>query len=159
MGNTNKKIQAKLTKGLLDLIVLQFLKSQPMHGYQIITTIRKSFGIYFGPSTIYPLLATLEKKGFVNSEWNIKNEKPRKVYKLTKLHIQKDNFNQEPTIETSKHSALNHDNQKADLPKKLIRLTSRVYKSYLKAMHVHSPECIVKSSSFFRCYTHYAEQQ
>ncbi|MCJ7560603.1 PadR family transcriptional regulator, partial [Candidatus Bathyarchaeota archaeon] len=44
---------------------------------------RKSFGVYFGPSTIYPLLGTLEKKGFVNSEWNMNNERPRKVYKLT----------------------------------------------------------------------------
>lgn len=70
-------------KGLLDLIVLQFLSTQPMHGYQVITKIRKSFGVYFGPSTIYPLLATLEKKGFVNSEWNMNNERPRKVYKLT----------------------------------------------------------------------------
>jgi DNA-binding PadR family transcriptional regulator len=54
-----------------------------MHGYQIITKIRKSFGVYFGPSTIYPLLSTLEKKGFVNSEWNMNNERPRKIYKLT----------------------------------------------------------------------------
>jgi DNA-binding PadR family transcriptional regulator len=82
MVNPKKEVQAKLMKGLLDLIVLQFL-GQPMHGYQIITKIRKSFGVYFGPSTIYPLLATLEKKGFVNSEWNMKNERPRKVYKLT----------------------------------------------------------------------------
>jgi DNA-binding PadR family transcriptional regulator len=80
MGNIQKEVQAKLAKGLLDLIILQYLNSQPMHGYQIITKIRKSFGVYFGPSTIYPLLATLEKKGFVNSEWN---ERPRKVYKLT----------------------------------------------------------------------------
>ncbi len=83
MGNTQKEVQAKLAKGLLDLIILQFLNSQPMHGYQVITKIRKTFGVYFGPSTIYPLLATLEKKGFVNSEWNMKNERPRKVYKLT----------------------------------------------------------------------------
>jgi PadR family transcriptional regulator PadR len=83
MGNIQKEVQAKLAKGLLDLIVLQFLSSQPMHGYQIITKIRKSFGVYFGPSTIYPLLATLEKKGFVNSEWNMSNERPRKIYKLT----------------------------------------------------------------------------
>jgi PadR family transcriptional regulator PadR len=83
MGNIQKEVQAKLAKGLLDLIVLQFLNNQPMHGYQIITKIRKSFGVYFGPSTIYPLLATLEKKGFVNSEWNMKTERPRKVYKLT----------------------------------------------------------------------------
>ncbi|MBT0159496.1 PadR family transcriptional regulator [Candidatus Bathyarchaeota archaeon A05DMB-2] len=83
MVNSQKEVQVKLMKGLLDLIVLQFLSTQPMHGYQVITKIRKSFGVYFGPSTIYPLLATLEKKGFVNSEWNMNNERPRKVYKLT----------------------------------------------------------------------------
>ncbi len=83
MVNPQKEVQVKLMKGLLDLIILQFLSSQPMHGYQVITKIRKTFGVYFGPSTIYPLLATLEKKGFVNSEWNMKNERPRKVYKLT----------------------------------------------------------------------------
>ena len=83
MGNIQKEVQAKLAKGLLDLIVLQFLSSQPMHGYQIITKIRKSFGVYFGPSTIYPLLATLEKKGYVNSQWNMQTERPRKIYKLT----------------------------------------------------------------------------
>lgn len=83
MGNIQKEVQAKLAKGLLDLIVLQFLDTQPMHGYQIITKIRKSFGVYFGPSTIYPLLATLEKNGYVNSEWNMTTERPRKIYKLT----------------------------------------------------------------------------
>jgi len=83
MVNNQKEVQVKLMKGLLDLIVLQFLSTQPMHGYQIIIKIRKSFGVYFGPSTIYPLLGALEKKGFVNSEWNMASERPRKVYKLT----------------------------------------------------------------------------
>ena len=83
MGNIQKEVQAKLAKGLLDMIILQFLNSQPMHGYQVITKIRKTFGVYFGPSTIYPLLATLEKKGFVNSQWNMNNERPRKIYNLT----------------------------------------------------------------------------
>ena len=81
--NNSKEVQAKLMKGLLDLIILQFLNGQPMHGYQIITKIRKNFGVYFGPSTIYPLLGTLEKKKYVKSEWNMSNERPRKVYKLT----------------------------------------------------------------------------
>jgi DNA-binding PadR family transcriptional regulator len=83
MTNPQKEVQVKLMKGLLDLIVLQFLNSQPMHGYQIITKIRKSFGVYFGPSTIYPLLASLEKKGYVSSQWNMKTERPRKIYELT----------------------------------------------------------------------------
>jgi len=81
--NNSKEVQAKLMKGLLDLIILQFLNGQPMHGYQIITKIRKNFGVYFGPSTIYPLLGMLEKKKYVKSEWNMGNERPRKVYKLT----------------------------------------------------------------------------
>jgi DNA-binding PadR family transcriptional regulator len=54
-----------------------------MHGYQVISKIRKSFGVYFGPSTVYPLLSSLEKKGYVSSDWNMESERPRKVYKLT----------------------------------------------------------------------------
>ncbi|MEM2518192.1 MAG: PadR family transcriptional regulator [Candidatus Bathyarchaeia archaeon] len=81
--NNTKEVQVKLMKGLLDLIVLQFLSSQPMHGYQIITKIRKTFGVYFGPSTIYPLLNALERSGYVKSEWDMSNERPRKVYRLT----------------------------------------------------------------------------
>lgn len=83
MVNNSKDVQVKLMKGLLDLIILQFLNGQPMHGYQVITKIRKTFGVYFGPSTIYPLLGMLEKKGFVQSEWNMNSERPRKIYKLT----------------------------------------------------------------------------
>ncbi len=78
-----KEVSTKLMKGLLDLIILQFLSIQPMHGYQVITKIRKSFGVYFGPSTVYPLLNSLEKKGFVKSEWNMSFERPRKIYSLT----------------------------------------------------------------------------
>ena len=81
--NFQKEVSTKLTKGLLDLIILQFVSTQPMHGYQIITKIRKNFGVYFGPSTVYPLLNTLEKKGLVKSEWNMNTERPRKVYSLT----------------------------------------------------------------------------
>lgn len=83
MVKNQKEVQVKLMKGLLDLIILQFLNNEPMHGYQIITKIRKSFGVYFGPSTIYPLLGTLEEKGYLNSKWNMDSQRPRKVYQLT----------------------------------------------------------------------------
>jgi PadR family transcriptional regulator, regulatory protein PadR len=83
MVNPQKEVQTKLTKGLLDLIILEFLDTEPMHGYQIITKIRRTFGVYFGPSTIYPLLNSLEKKKYVRSNWNMDTERPRKVYQLT----------------------------------------------------------------------------
>jgi DNA-binding PadR family transcriptional regulator len=70
-------------RGLLDLVVLQFLRAKPMHGYKIITSIRKNFGVYFGPSTIYPLLNELEEKGYLESQWDLEAERPRKVYALT----------------------------------------------------------------------------
>ncbi len=82
-ASAQKEVSTKLTKGLLDMIILQFLNNEPMHGYQIISKIRKNFGIYFGPSTIYPLLGTLEKKGYVDSHWNMNFDRPRKVYSLT----------------------------------------------------------------------------
>jgi DNA-binding PadR family transcriptional regulator len=82
-NNYQKEIQTKLTKGLLDMIILQYLNQESMHGYQLITKIRKGFGVYLGPSTVYPLLGTLEKKGYVKSAWNMDTERPRKVYQLT----------------------------------------------------------------------------
>jgi PadR family transcriptional regulator len=82
-ANSQKEVSTKLMKGMLDLIILQFLSTESMHGYQVITKIRKSFGVYFGPSTIYPLLGTLEKKGYVDSHWNMNSERPRKVYSIT----------------------------------------------------------------------------
>ncbi len=77
------KVQIKHMRGLLDLVILQFLKVKPMHGYSIITGIRRNFGVYFGPSTIYPLLGVMEQKGYIKSEWDLKNDRPKKVYSIT----------------------------------------------------------------------------
>ncbi len=83
MRDKLREVEMKLMRGLLDLVILQFLKTKPMHGYNIITSIRKNFGVYFGPSTIYPLLGVLEKRGYIKSQWNLKCERPKKVYSLT----------------------------------------------------------------------------
>ncbi|UCE15578.1 MAG: PadR family transcriptional regulator [Candidatus Bathyarchaeota archaeon] len=83
MGPKSREIQMKLMRGLLDFVILNFVRNQPMHGYQIISSLRKHFGVYFGPSTIYPLLALLEEKGYLKSQWDLKNDRPRKVYNLT----------------------------------------------------------------------------
>jgi len=94
-ASSQKEVSTKLMKGLLDMIILQFLQNEPMHGYEVITKIRKNFGVYFGPSTIYPLLGTLEKKGYVSSIWNMDCERPRKIYSLTKDGQSMLNFTEE----------------------------------------------------------------
>jgi DNA-binding PadR family transcriptional regulator len=83
LGNGLRDVEAKLMKGLLDLVILNYLRVSSMHGYQIISSIRKNFGVYFGPSTVYPLLNTLETKGYIKSQWDLGNDRPRKVYSLT----------------------------------------------------------------------------
>jgi len=83
-NNYQKEVETKLTRGLLDMIILQYLVNESMHGYQIITKIRKNFGVYFGASTVYPILGLMEKKGYVKSAWNRDAERPIKVYNITK---------------------------------------------------------------------------
>ena len=80
---TMKKAETKLVRGLLDLVVLGLLKENSIHGYGVITSIRRNFGVYFGPSTVYPLLGDLETKGYIKSEWDLTHDRPRKVYSLT----------------------------------------------------------------------------
>ena len=81
--NAHQNIQKNLTKNLLDIITLELLETRPMHGYEIMVTIRKNYGINFGPSTIYPILTTLEKKQYLKCTWNMTGERPRKIYELT----------------------------------------------------------------------------
>lgn len=82
-GFTMKKVDQGLTRGMMDLVVLGLLRTKSMHGYGIIQSIRKNFGVYFGPSTVYPFLKDLEKKGQIKSQWDMNHERPRKVYSIT----------------------------------------------------------------------------
>ena len=78
-----REVQIKLVRGLLDVVVMEFLKTRPMHGYQVITNLRKQFGVYFGPSTVYPLLSAMEEQGYIKSRWDLEHDRPRKVYEIT----------------------------------------------------------------------------
>lgn len=83
MNPTNREIEAKLTRSLLELIILQLLENKPMYGFEMMKKIRKSFGISLRPSAIYPLLSAFEKKNYIKSEWLIKMKRPRKMFTLT----------------------------------------------------------------------------
>jgi DNA-binding PadR family transcriptional regulator len=82
---SNQEVLVKTLKGMLDIIILKMLNDKPMHGYAFISIIRKRFGVYFGPSTIYPLLAGLAREGYVVCEWKTVGEygRPIKVYTIT----------------------------------------------------------------------------
>ncbi len=83
MSLAHKNVQTKLTKGLLDLIILQLLGTHSMHGYELMVKIHKFYGVKFGASTIYPVLSSMEKKKFIEFSWNMNGDRPKKVYALT----------------------------------------------------------------------------
>jgi PadR family transcriptional regulator PadR len=73
----------KVLKGMLDFLLVTLINGQPMHGYHAIVRFRGMFGIYFGASTIYPMLAELERLGYIVSKWDLNNGRPKKVYSIT----------------------------------------------------------------------------
>ena len=69
--------------GLLPKIALEEISNAPIHGYAFITLVRKKYHVYFGPSTVFPMLNKLQKDGLVASTWDLSNCRPRKIYHLT----------------------------------------------------------------------------
>jgi len=74
------QFRENLVKALLPHIVLS---NAPIHGYALIRHIRKAYGVYLGASTIYPILADLEKNGLLQSQWRTDTERPHKTYTPT----------------------------------------------------------------------------
>ncbi len=109
---TGKKIQEQLTKNLLPPIILDLLENHPMHGYELMLTIRKTYGVNLGASSMYPTLTNLENRNLVTSEWDMGNCHPKKVYKLTQEGQNELNYSKRSLIQICK--ALDRDNKKID---------------------------------------------
>lgn len=80
----------EMLKGTTDIILLNLLKREPMYGYGIIQALSiKSKGLFdFKEGTLYPILHSLEKKGYIQSYWEQKpGERKRKYYQITKNGI------------------------------------------------------------------------
>jgi transcriptional regulator len=63
--------KAELLKGTLDMLILQTLTLQPMHGYAVAQHIgRLSEDVLsVEQGSLYPALERLQKKGWVTSKW------------------------------------------------------------------------------------------
>jgi len=82
------EIKRRFARGFLDMLVLTIIRIRPMWGYKIIGEIEKDFGIKVGYGTMYPLLSSLEKRGFIRSRLELKNKRKRKVYEITAKGIE-----------------------------------------------------------------------
>jgi PadR family transcriptional regulator PadR len=82
-----KRIVQRITRNFLDILVLRLIQTEPMWGYKIIKKTEKLFGIKPRHGALYPLLNTLEKKGYTKSKKTPKGGRIRKVYTITQKGI------------------------------------------------------------------------
>jgi DNA-binding PadR family transcriptional regulator len=77
----NEEIYKGIKRSFLRYIMLKIIKDKPIHGYEIIKTVELLSKGHWTPSagSIYPILESLESKGFVQSEETDR----RKVYSIT----------------------------------------------------------------------------
>ncbi len=88
-----EKYERQLKKGILDMLVLKLLYSDPMYGYQVIQKLKEDSGqvIILKDGTLYPILYRLEDEGLVESRWSEAEGKKvaRKYYRITDIGVQK----------------------------------------------------------------------
>ncbi len=75
-----------LVRGTLDLLILQALEREPMHGWGVAERIgalsRDVFALQTG--TVYPALHRLLKRGWIAAEWRTSaNNRQARYYRLT----------------------------------------------------------------------------
>ena len=71
MPRTPPKSASELLPGTLDMLILQTLTIQPMHGYAIAQHIARLSEevLTVEQGSLYPALERLQKKGWVTSKW------------------------------------------------------------------------------------------
>ena len=85
----NDKYERQMKKGVLDMLVLKLLESEPKYGYQIIQEMKEKSEDVFSlkDGTLYPILYRLEDDGLVVSRWSeaVGKQVPRKYYEITQV--------------------------------------------------------------------------
>ncbi len=72
-------------KGYLRIAVLTLLSRKPHHGYEIMKEIRERTRGFWKPTAggIYPILQSLEESGYIRGEWDSRQKRRRKTYRIT----------------------------------------------------------------------------
>ena len=84
--NKEQNPRTDMLKGTLDLLVLQTLELQPLHGIAVAERIHQvtkgTFSI--GPGSLFPALHRLEQEGWIRGKWGMSEQGRRtRAYTLT----------------------------------------------------------------------------
>ena len=84
MSETHRKeLVKRIIKNFLDIHLLRMVQTQPLWGYMIKKKVEANFQIKLRHSALYPMLNSLEQKGFLTSQIQTKGGRARKVYNIT----------------------------------------------------------------------------
>lgn len=78
--------ERSLFPGALEMMILQTLRREPLHGYALAQVIKRNSGdlLQVEEGSLYPALQRMLKAGWVGADWGIspRNRKVR-IYKIT----------------------------------------------------------------------------
>lgn len=107
-------VETEMNRGFLQILVLVTLEHR-MYGYRMIQFFAE-YGYTVEESTLYPILRRLEKNGWVKSEWDISEERPKKFYLISTQG------------RSVREKALSIWNEQHDTLKKIMKVSSYVPK-------------------------------
>jgi len=81
--NFEKEFVQRVVRNLLDIQILRLIQTEPMWGYSILKKIEDTYGIKIRHGALYPLLNSLETKGFLQSKKEVQKGRIRKIYEIT----------------------------------------------------------------------------
>lgn len=73
------ELREKILKNLMEILVLTEVKRHPSSGYDLLAVIHKKFDILVSPGTVYSMLYSLEREGWLKSTASDR----KRVYELT----------------------------------------------------------------------------
>jgi PadR family transcriptional regulator, regulatory protein PadR len=92
MSSAKISEQRDLFRGALEMMVLQYLRRQPMHDYALVQYIqqRSEELLHVEEGSLYPALQRMLKEGLVKAEWEISPSNRRvRTYRITNAGIRR----------------------------------------------------------------------
>jgi DNA-binding PadR family transcriptional regulator len=74
-----KKMNERIVKNFLDIVIMAELRNGPLSGYDIISYVHNKFHLLVSSGTIYSLLYSVERNDLIEGAW----VERKRVYKLT----------------------------------------------------------------------------
>jgi len=73
-----EKLRKRAIQNFMDILILTEMKKGALSGYDVIALIHKKFHILMSSGTVYSMLYSLEREGFIKGVWNQR----KRVYEL-----------------------------------------------------------------------------